>query len=48
MIVLQHSTMLLSGSPVNSVNSGDTGIGFGGGGSGSARSRSFDDFDEWE
>ncbi|KWW28359.1 MAG: hypothetical protein F083_2873, partial [bacterium F083] len=33
---------------VDSVNSGDTGIGFGGGGSGPARARQRSGWDDWD
>lgn len=49
-VLLQHQQTLLAGS-VDSVNSGDTGIGFGGGGSGPARARQFNggiDWDDWD
>ena len=48
-VLLQHQQTLLAGS-VDSVNSGDTGIGFGGGDSGPARARSNGgiDWDDWE
>ena len=48
-VKIQHQQTLLAGS-VDSVNSGDTGIGFGGGGSGPARARSYGgiDWDDWD
>jgi len=42
-----HQQTLLAGS-VDSVNSGDTGIGFGGGGSGPARARQRSGWDDWD
>jgi hypothetical protein len=48
-VMLQHQQTLLAGS-VDSVNSGDTGIGFGGGGNGPGRARSNGgiDWDDWD
>lgn len=46
-VKIQHKCQILAGS-VDSVNSGDTGIGFGGGGSGPARARQRSGWDDWD
>ena len=46
-VKIQTAT-IIAVSNVNSVSSGDTGIGYGGGGSGDARSRGFGGFDDGE
>ena len=46
-VLLQHQQTLLAGS-VDSVNSGDTGIGFGGGGNGPARARQYNGGIDWD
>jgi len=49
-VQLQHRTMLLQASPLNSVNSGDVGLNYVGGGSGPARVRqnSGIEWDNWD
>ena len=46
-VQLQHRTMLLQASPVNSVNSGDVGLNYVGGGSDQARVKA-NSYDEWD
>ena len=46
-VKIQHQAHLLAGS-IDSVNSGDTGIGYGGSGNGSAHAPGFSgDWDDW-
>ena len=47
-VKIQQQAHLLSGSGVNNVDGGDTGIGYGGGGSGPAKARGFGGWDDWD